>query len=160
MLYEERRIRLRSGAFPDYRRWVHSTLWPALEAAGHAPLCLLNGLIGAAVEDVVLIVSAQQPPAVGPRAPAPPESLKPPAVQVGFADFEARMAAQPLLVGAREDAAPPRSLIESEDVHVLLPSAYRPDSPPLPENRRAVYGVRRWWIHPVREGGVGGGWWT
>ena len=58
MLYEERRIRLRSGAFPDYRRWVHSTLWPALEAAGHAPLCLLNGLIGAAVEDVVLIVSA------------------------------------------------------------------------------------------------------
>ena len=30
------------------------------------------------------------------------------------------MSAQPLFVGAREDAAPPRSLIESEDVHVLL----------------------------------------
>ena len=72
MLYEERRIRLRSGAFPDYRRWVHSTLWPALEAAGHAPLCLLNGLIGAAVEDVVLIVSAAAARCRASRPDAPP----------------------------------------------------------------------------------------
>ena len=95
MLYEERRIRLKSGGFPAYRKWALAELWPALAAAGHRPLCVLNGLIGLGVEDVLLIV--------------------------GFADFEARQAVQPLLAGSGQ-GQPPRDLMESEEVHLLLAS--------------------------------------
>ena len=56
MIYEERRIRLKSGSFAEYRTFVLQDLWGRLIESGHQPLCLINGLIGAAVEDVVLIV--------------------------------------------------------------------------------------------------------
>ena len=119
MIYEERRIRLRPGAFRDYRTWALETQWPALAAAGHRPLCLLNGLIGAGAQDVVSFA--------------------------GFEDFDAWQTAQPLLAG---DAEAPRPWIESEEARPLLASAHRPTGPTRPDQRRPVYGLRRWWIRP------------
>ena len=34
MLYEERRVIVRRGAFREYRELVHGTLWPALDVFG------------------------------------------------------------------------------------------------------------------------------
>ena len=119
MIYEERRIRLHRGSFQDYRAWALQTLWPQLTAAGHRPLCFLNGLIGAGVEDVVCFT--------------------------GFEDFDAWQAAQPILAG---DSSSPREWIASEKARPLLASAYRPTGPTRPEDRRPVYGLRRWWIRP------------
>ena len=121
MIYEERRIRLAPGCFQDYRTWALERLWPRLAESGHRPLCLLNGLIGAGAEDVVCIV--------------------------GFEDFDAWQAAQPILVGDARDG--PRRWIESGEARPLLASAYRPDGPTKPEDRRPVYGLRRWWIDPA-----------
>ena len=118
-LYEERRIRLHSeGDWAAYREWALRTLWPALEAAGHAPVCVLNGLIGKGVQDVEVIV--------------------------GYEGYEARQAAQSLFTsGGVSD------LVESEEVHLLLSSPYTADrGPHNHEERRAIYGVRRWWIQP------------
>ena len=67
LLYEERRIRLKLGAFAEYRRWALNELWPALEEAGALPLCLLNGLIGQGIEDVVLFVRTAPPTAARPH---------------------------------------------------------------------------------------------
>ncbi len=119
MIYEERRIRLHPGSLRDYRTWALETMWPALTAAGHRPLCVLNGLIGAGAEEVVCFN--------------------------GFEDFDAWQAAQPLLAG---DADGPRQWIASEEARPLLSSAYRPTGPTRPEDRRPVYGLRRWWIRP------------
>lgn len=120
MIYEERRIKLRRGGFPGYRSWVLETLWGGLTDAGHQSLCLLNGLIGAAAEDIVLIV--------------------------GFEDYDAWQRAQPLIAGDGKEV-PPREWIEREQIRLMLPSSYRPTGPTRNEERRPVYGMRRWWIH-------------
>ena len=36
----------------------------------------------------------------------------------------------------------------SQEARPLLASAYRPTGPTRPEDRRPVYGLRRWWIRP------------
>ena len=96
-------------------------LWGNLEDAGHRPLCLLNGSIGASVEDVVLIT--------------------------GYKDLEFWQSAQLTLAGANPGEAP-REWVEGEQVKLLEASSYRPD-PETPESdRRPVYGMRRWWIDP------------
>ena len=121
MIYEERHIRVQPGAFDEYRRWAHSQMWPNLVAAGHVPLCLLSGLIGLSAQDVVLFT--------------------------GFSGYEAWQAAQPLIAGDGPATAP-RAWIERETARLLLPSETRPDLPVAPSKRRAVYGLRRWWIDP------------
>lgn len=121
MIYEERRIKLKRGGFPGYRSWVLEKLWGKLIDAEHQPLCLLNGLIGASVEDVVIIV--------------------------GFEDYDAWQHAQPLIAGDGKEALP-REWIESEEVRLMLPSSYRPTGPTRKVDRRPVYGMRRWWVHP------------
>ena len=41
--------------------------------------------------------------------------------------------------------------MESEEVHLLLSSPYTADrGPHNHEERRAIYGVRRWWIQPAQ----------
>ena len=120
LLYDERRITLRPGVFPSYRRWALHELWPALLAAGHSPVCLLNGLIGKTADEVILIV--------------------------GFQHFEARQAAQSLFAGDGP-SAPTRRLVVEEEVKIIL--AHPERAPPLnAEDRRPIYGVRRWWIQP------------
>ena len=63
----------------------------------------------------------------------------------GFEDFDAWQAAQPILTG---DSSSLREWIASEEARPLLASAYRPTGPTRPEDRRPVYGLRRWWIRP------------
>ena len=121
MIYEERRIQLLPGRFLDYRSFVLESLWPRMAEAGHRPLCLLNGRVGASTEDVVLIV--------------------------GFDDYEAWQSAQSAIAGARADD-PPRDGIGSEQARLMTPSPYRPTPTTPDEDRRAVYGLRRWWISP------------
>lgn len=121
MIYEERRITLKHRTFGEYRRFVLETLWQQLEGDGHQPICLLNGLIGAGAQDIVLIN--------------------------GFEDYDAWQSAQGAIAGGNIDA-PPRAWTESETVRLMHASDYRPDGPTQPEDRRAVYGARRWWINP------------
>ena len=121
MIYEERRITLRNGSFGDYRAFVIQDLWPRLLESGHQPLCLLNGLIGAGIEDVVLIV--------------------------GFENYDAWRQAQSAIAGSDRDQAP-RAWVKEESVRLMTASPYRPDGPTQREDRRPVYGARRWWIQP------------
>ena len=121
MIYEERRIRLKPRSFPDYRTFVLESLWPRLAEAGHRPLCLLNGRVGAGSDDVVLIV--------------------------GYDGYDAWQSAQPAITGAGP-GDPPRSWIADEQARLMTPSPYRPTPTTPDDDRRAVYGLRRWWIEP------------
>ncbi len=116
MLYEERRLRLVSeGDWATYRSWAMRTLWPSLQRDGHRVVCVLNGLIGKGVQDVLIIV--------------------------GYSDFAARQAAQPLFMGQSE-------LVQEEEIHLLQSSPYTEGRGVNVEDRRNIYGVRRWWIEP------------
>ena len=121
MLYEERRIQLHRGKFGDYRRWFLNTVWPSLEEKGHRPLCLLNGLIGAPVETVELIV--------------------------GYSDYDAWLDGQAIYTDgtSQSDLV---NWIASESVKLLTASPYRPNETVPTDHRRPVYGMRRWWIRP------------
>ena len=61
---------------------------------------------------------------------------------VGFADFEARQALQPLFADG------PARLVGAEEVHLLQGSRFTAGRG-APEDRRAIYGLRRWWIDPA-----------
>ena len=121
MIYEERRIQLKPGSFPDYRTFVLESSWPRLAEAGHRPLCLLNGRVGTGSENAVLIV--------------------------GFDGYDAWQSAQPAIAGAGP-GDPPRAWIASEQARLMTPSPYRPTPTTPDDDRRAVYGLRRWWIEP------------
>jgi hypothetical protein len=116
MLYEERRVRLVcEGDWAPYRSWALHTLWSDLQRHGHKVVCVLNGLIGKGVQDVLIIV--------------------------GYDDFAARQAAQPLFMGQRER-------VLDEEIHLLESSPYTEGRGVNVEDRRNIYGVRRWWIDP------------
>ena len=128
--YEERRVIVRRGSFPAYRRWVHETLWPMLSAAGARPLCLLSGLIGVPAEETYLFT--------------------------GFPDLDAWTRGQQVLTGltadggdAREGARARAELIVEEQVRLLLDSGVRPKAQTPETDRRPVYGMRRFWIQPA-----------
>ncbi len=121
MIYEERRIQIKSRCFQNYRDWALTDLWGQLESSGHRPLCLLNGMIGKTAEDVVLVT--------------------------GYKDFNAWKSAQPLLAGESRQSAP-REWVDEEQVKLLEASSYRPDPETPKSDRRPVYGMRRWWIDP------------
>ena len=121
MIYEERRIQLKVGAFDEYRDWAVQTLWPLLVSQGAEPVCLLNGLIGTSSEELLWVN--------------------------GFTDYSAWESAQ-LTIAGDAKTAKPRDWIASETVNLMTPSRYRPVGPVALNERRAVYGARRWWIHP------------
>ena len=127
-IYEERRVVLRNNQFKDYKDHIFSGIWPSLEAAGARPLCLLNGLIGAPSEECYLFT--------------------------GFKDADAWLKAQELITGVSGNGGSDLSLrsraeiISEERVRLLLPSPMRPNPETRAEDRRAVYGFRRWWINP------------
>jgi hypothetical protein len=129
-VYEERRVDLRATSFAAYLRLVREQVWPALAARGARPLVLLNGLIGAPATETYLYT--------------------------GFPDLAAWQEAQPLLAGATPEdaesapwAAGRQRLVETESTRLLLPSGPRPKSETPFEDRRAVYGQRRFWLRPV-----------
>jgi|GEM_PF-343145 len=127
--YEERRVMLKRGALGAYRKLVLETTWPALIEAGARPLCLLSGLIGAPVQETYLFV--------------------------GFPDAVSWQQGQGLITGLSVEegraAGPIRAraaLLEEESARLLIPSPFRPSAEPRREERRAVYGFRKWWIKP------------
>ena len=124
MLYEERRVILKRGALAAYRELMHKELWPALEeAVGARPLCLLSGLIGAPVEQTHTFT--------------------------GFSSIDDWQRVQAGAVSALHPLLARRAeLLESEQVKLLLPSGPRPKDVMPPEDRRAVYGLRRFYIDP------------
>ena len=128
--YEERRVIVRRGAFPAYRQLVHERLWPALVQAGARPLCLLNGLIGAPADETYLFT--------------------------GFPDPEAWLRGQRVLSGASPDdgSTDPlreqrQELIVEEQARLLVDSGVRPKAETPVADRRAVYGMRRFWVAPT-----------
>eukprot|EP01043_Picozoa_sp_COSAG02_P034768 COSAG02_NODE_2451_length_8826_cov_26.741836_3_plen_225_part_00 len=103
------------GDWAPYRSWALHTLWSDLQRHGHKVVCVLNGLIGKGVQDVLIIV--------------------------GYDDFAARQAAQPLFMGQSER-------VLDEEIHLLESSPYTEGRGVNVEDRRNIYGVRRWWIDP------------
>lgn len=129
MIYEERRVVLRRGALPAYTRLMLDELWPLYEAAGVRPLCLLSGLIG-------------MPPAET-YSYAGYEHL------AAWSAFQARPAASP--ESAADDAlaavlARRAELVVEERARLLQPSGYRPKATTPVEDRRPLYGLRRFTI--------------
>jgi hypothetical protein len=129
-VFEQRRVILHRGAFPAYRRYVHETLWPTLTAAGNRPLCLLTGLIGSSINETYLFT--------------------------GFPDLAAWQRAQPEMAGASPEAGGKgpssklrQELISEEQVRLLVDSGVRPKSTITVDDRRSVYGMRRFWIRPT-----------
>jgi hypothetical protein len=129
-IFEQRRVVLNRGAFPAYRRYVHETLWPSLTSAGARPLCLLSGLIGAPNNETYLFT--------------------------GFTDLAAWQHAQVLIAGASPDDGGfeasygvRQELIAEEQVRLLVDSGVRPKASIAADDRRRVYGMRRFWIRPT-----------
>lgn len=127
-LYEERRVLTQPGKFNEYLALVRDHIWPGVQGADGQTLVLLNGLIGAPVEETLLIT--------------------------GFKGFDQWNAAQNLMTGVTgqggDSVVRERSeLISEESVTLMAPSPYRPDPEPLVENRRPLYGARRFTIDPA-----------
>lgn len=114
VVFEERRIYLHKGQLGAYREWSQATLWPDLAAHGGGPICLLQGLIGNPVEELVQIVR--------------------------FPDAVAWERAQQGAIAGR--AAP----VAREEARLLLALTSRPGAVVPPEDRRPVYGYRRFFI--------------
>jgi hypothetical protein len=129
-VFEQRRVILNRGAFPAYRRYVHETLWPSLSGAGARPLCVLSGLIGAPNNETYLFT--------------------------GFADLAAWQRAQPIIAGTSPDDGGSaasydvrQELIAKEQARLLVDSGVRPKASITSDDRRSVYGMRRFWIRPT-----------
>lgn len=134
MIYEERHVVLKRGALDGYRRLMLEQVWPALTALGARPLCLLSGLIGLAPTDTYSFTGYSDSAAweemqlpLGERLPAPESPA-----------WESLAAALPRRA----------ELIEEEHVRLLHPSSERPQQLPSNDDQRAVYGMRRFFIHP------------
>ena len=123
-LYEHRQTTVVPGRFGDFRRLYLEQTWPRLEAAGHRPLCLLNAVIGGMPEEVHTFV--------------------------GFESWDDWRAAQEITVGAGDPAyrTTRRELVHSEYVRARIAFEGRPLSVTPREDRRPVYGLRRWTIDP------------
>lgn len=117
MLYEERRTILKRGALPEYRRIMFEHVWPALEAAGIRPLCLLSGLIGLRAEETYAFT--------------------------GYRDAAAWAAETD---GVQQALARQADLVEEESVRLHRASPVRPKPHTPREDHRAVYGMRRFTI--------------
>lgn len=135
MLYEERRLVLRRGALQSYREIYVNELWPALEGLGARPLCLLSGLIGLTAETVHQFTGYRD--AATWHACTGDLSGPPPAEVDGHAWAR--------VVAARRKLA---ELVEEEQARLLHPFAARPKPITPVTDRRAVYGMRRFFIHP------------
>jgi hypothetical protein len=126
-VYEERRVLTKPGGFPEYLSLVEEHVWPEIKKVGGQALVLLNGLIGDPIEETLMIT--------------------------GFTDTDKWQAAQNILtintIGNEEAAQRRSELVLEESVALMAPSPYRPDAEPLTENRRPVYGARRFTIDPA-----------
>ncbi|MGI8549651.1 MAG: hypothetical protein ACR2PL_02475 [Dehalococcoidia bacterium] len=135
IIYEERRVVLRRGALPEYQRLMLEEIWPALTGLGARPLCLLSGLIGVPATETYSFTGYRDATEWGqlqllPEGPAP-SGLESSAWTSLQLTLEKRAA-----------------LVEEERVRLLRPSGVRPVIETPVQDRRAVYGMRRFFIHP------------
>ena len=113
-IYEQRHVTVGNGALGEYVKHLRENVWPRISAHDGKVLCLLNGLIGYPLEEVVQIVR--------------------------FPDMDTWRRFQ--------DAIPGSPMVEKEDARLLKSISFRPKMHVPPEDRRAVYGYRRFLIHP------------
>lgn len=125
-LYEHRLTMVEPGRFREYRQLYLEQTWPRLAEAGLRPLCLLNPTIGGMPEEVHSFV--------------------------GFPSWDDWQRGQEIIVGLGDDAYRElrSGLVVSETVQPQIAFSGRPLEPETPlEDRRAVYGLRRWTIDPA-----------
>ncbi len=114
-IYEQRHVTVHNGALDEYITHLRDNVWPQVRANDGRVLCLLNGLIGYPLEEVVQIVR--------------------------FPDIETWSRSQ--------DSLPGNAMAEKEEVRLLRAISERPKAQIPPEDRRTVYGYRRFFIHPA-----------
>jgi hypothetical protein len=132
-VWEERRAVVRRGSPAAYRTLMLDDLWPALEAADIRPLCLLTGLIGMRAEETHFFTGYQD-----------------------LAHWQQSQQwrqdrATPAFDGGRTlaDVFAQRSeLIVEEQVRLWESSTERPTEITPLDDRRAIYGMRRFSINP------------
>lgn len=135
MIYEERFVMLTRAALVEYRALVLEQVWPALRVLDARPLCLLSGLIGLPAEATYSFTGyrdAGEWERLQLRADGPPPD---------GVDDATWAALQPALARRAE-------LVAEERTRLLRPSAHRPRPDTPPTDRRPVYGMRRFSIHP------------
>jgi hypothetical protein len=133
VIYEERRAVLQRGALDGYRRLMLGEVWPALAAAGARPLCLLSGLIGLPAEETYSFTGY----------PSMAEWEQAQRASAADAPDSAGMSG-----GLRAALARRSEMVTEEQVRLLHPSGPRPKPETPAADRRAVYGMRRFWIRP------------
>jgi hypothetical protein len=135
MIYEERRVLLKRGALEAYRRLMLEQVWPALRSLGAQPLCLLSGLIGMPATETYSFTGFHDL-ASWERLQLRPESGPPAGADTAMSET--------LGAGMQERA----ELVLEERARLVIPSATRPKAQTPPEERRPIYGMRRFWIRP------------
>ena len=119
MIYEERTVSVRRGRTQDYTKIFREQVKPAIEAEGGEVLRLVSGLIGAPATELIGISR--------------------------FADFAAWERAQERVTANRPDTG---DFVDSEQVRLLKSIASRPKQTIPAEDRRVVFGYRRFFIEP------------
>ena len=114
-IYEQRQLTLHKGALDAYVQHARNDIWPLVREQGGEVLCLLSGLIGYPIEEVVQVVR--------------------------FPGLDAWNNFQNVFPG--------NPMAEREEARLLKAIADRPKSHIPMEDRRTVYGYRRFFIHPA-----------
>ena len=114
-IYEQRQLTLRKGALEDYVQHARSNIWPRIRDQGGSVICLLSGLIGYPIEELVQVAR--------------------------FPTLDAWHGFQ--------NSFPGNPMVEKEEARLLKSISDRPKPHIPPEDRRTVYGYRRFFIHPA-----------
>ncbi len=125
-LYEHRVTWVEPGQFGGFRELFLDETWGRLEAAGYRPLCLLNPVIGGMAEEVHSFV--------------------------GYPSWDDWQRGQEIISGSADDDGGYREarriLVVGENIRARIAFSGRPLAVTPLEDRRTVYGVRRWTINP------------
>tara|TARA_B100000315_G_scaffold214078_1_gene212390 strand:- start:2493 stop:3170 length:678 start_codon:yes stop_codon:yes gene_type:complete len=120
VIYELRQTTLRSHGLDDYVRQTREKPWPRPDTADAKLVCRLSGLVGYPPEEVLEVVR--------------------------FPNLEAWTRAQQEL---SENGLPEKGLIEKQEVRLFRSISSRPKAVVPAEDRRAIYGYRRFFIRPA-----------
>lgn len=128
-LYEHRKTIVASGRFKDYRRLILEDVWGRLDGAGLRPLCFLNVLIGGVPEETHTFI--------------------------GYPSWDDWQRGQEIMTGVGDDAGAARrnvrrEIVLDEEVRPMIAFSGRPLPETPLEDRRPLYGLRRWMIDPAQ----------
>ena len=120
MIYEERRVIVDAKRLNEYLSACQSDLFPAIRGAGGDVICQLSGLIGNPQNELVQITAWQSTD--------------------DWQGFQSQ-GFQAIDIGVSE-------MVQSEEVRLLRAISSRPKAEIPAEDRRPVYGFRRFFIDP------------